>query len=185
MQKRQQDMKRWKENGHGNYADLAGSANTTDVAKAFFEASKTSERLVVHFCRSNSSSEARDYGETFDKHLAKLASRHLETKFRRVGVGSEVEADTPVAFLAERLDVAVLPTLLLIRDRRVVHRIRGFDELGNSPNAFRTRDLERLLALHGVVDEVHIEGGGDDETVATTATRRAAEGDAAHPALAA
>lgn len=44
--------RKWLENGHGTYEELnAGGQHAGDVAKAFFEVAKKSQRLVIHFYR--------------------------------------------------------------------------------------------------------------------------------------
>jgi len=141
---------KWHSLGHGRYGELGeGSAASGDIAKAFFEAARQSERLVVHFCRPTS---ANHYGEVFDGHLEALARKHVETRFVKVDCGRcESEPDSPTGFLVERLGIVVMPTLLLVLNRKAVHQVRGFDELGGDPDNLETSDLETLLALHRLV----------------------------------
>jgi hypothetical protein len=49
MQDRQNMMRKWKSLGHGVYTKLGGGSVqvSVDIAKAFFEASKESDRLVA------------------------------------------------------------------------------------------------------------------------------------------
>lgn len=72
-----------------------------------------------------------------DKHLAGLARKHIETKFIRVDAEKS-------PFLAERLKIWMLPTVVLIKDGKTDHSIVGFDELGGK-DEFPTAVLEQLL----------------------------------------
>ena len=80
-----------------------------------------------------------------DKHLATLARKHIETKFVRVDAEKS-------PFIAERLKIWMLPTLVLIKDGKTNHSIIGFDELGGNDN-FTTQALEHLLLSHEVLME--------------------------------
>ena len=153
-----QDQARYRAAGHGVYSELlfCGSGgsqqDTRTVATAFFDATKQSQRLVVHFYRPTS-----PFCDIFHEHLTRLAKQHLETRFCRINVqdcdsttasgGSNNQA---ASFLVERLGIRVMPTLVLIHQRQAVHQVRGFDELGNTP-AFTTAALERLLKKYGVL----------------------------------
>ncbi|CEM33856.1 unnamed protein product [Vitrella brassicaformis CCMP3155] len=117
--------------GHGSYTEVQ--------EKEFFEAAKRSSKMVVHFYRS-----ATWRCQVLDKHLSALAVRHLETRF--------VKIDAEKAqFLAERLKIWMLPTLVLVRDGKTEHSIVGFDELGGHDN-FSAEDLECLLHRWRITD---------------------------------
>lgn len=55
-------------------------------------------------------------------------------------------------FIAERLKIWMLPTLVLVKDGKTEHSVVGFDELGGGDN-FPTSALEQLLLKHDVVME--------------------------------
>ena len=95
---------------------------------------------MVHFYRP-----ATRRCEVVDKHLTALARKHLETKFLRVDAEKS-------PFLAERLKIWMLPTLVLVKQGRTEHSIVGFDELGGSDN-FTTAQLEQLLLQYDVLTE--------------------------------
>jgi hypothetical protein len=147
-------QQRWMTLGHGKYTELDGNSdgtthqNAADVAKAFFTASKESERLVVHFYRPTTRS-----CDVFHKHLTILAPQHKETRFVKINVEN---CDQPhggggsASFLVERLGIVVMPTLVLIQNQKVVHHIRGFDELGATED-FSTEALAYVLGRHGVL----------------------------------
>ena len=133
--------------GHGVYQELCPSQqDSRDVGRAFFDAAKQSERLVVHFYR-----DSTEYCEVFHKQLAALAEKHLETKFVKQNVQDCDQTETGAGFLVERLRVHVMPTLVLIHKRHAVHQVRGFDELGGN-DAFSTEELAQVLAKHGVLE---------------------------------
>lgn len=149
MQKQHSQMKKWKELGHGEYLELGGAGGTSgdarDVAKAFFEVSKTSDRLIIHFYRPTTR-----YCDIFHAYLEKLARKHLETRFLKINVEGCDHQGGGASFLVERLGVVVMPTLVLIKDRRAFHHIRGFDELGSED--FSEQALAYILGKHGAID---------------------------------
>lgn len=131
------------ENGHGTYVSLGEGRLGSDIAREFFEASKASERLVVHFYRPTTR-----FCDVFHSHLQKLAHKHLETRFVKINV--EETENSGVSFLVERLGIIIMPTILIVKDRKARHQIRGFDELGGTEN-FTTTFLACVLATHGAI----------------------------------
>jgi thioredoxin-like negative regulator of GroEL len=158
MQDRQNKMRKWKSLGHGVYTELGGGSVqvSVDIAKAFFEASKESDRLVVHFYRPTTR-----LCDVMHAHLEKLAASHLETKFAKINV-STAEEGGGAAYLVEKLGIVILPTVLIVRNRQAVHHIRGFDELGATPD-FSTGVLARLLGQHDGVQVTEQEENEEDE----------------------
>lgn len=147
LQRGQAQRQRWRVAGHGTYQDLADGQNSRDVARAFFEASKASQNLVVHFYRPSSR-----YCDIFHAHLEKLAGQHLETRFCKINVeGCDSQDGGPASFLVEKLGIHVMPTLVLIKDRKSIHHIKGFDELGGTAD-FSTKALEYVLGYCGVIN---------------------------------
>ena len=120
--------------GHGEYREC-------NDQKQFFDDLRKESRAVVHFARS-----ATRRCEILDKHLAALARKHIETKFIRVDAEKS-------PFLAERLKIWMLPTVVLIKDGKTDHSIVGFDELGGK-DEFPTAVLEQLL--------LKVRGGGGE-----------------------
>jgi thiol-disulfide isomerase/thioredoxin len=145
LKKQQKQRQEWKNNGHGEYRDLVDSKNV-DVAKAFFETTKQSERVVVHFYRPTTST-----CDIFHKHLQHLAAQHLETKFVKINVEGCEQGSNGASFLVEKLGIVILPTLVLIKNRKVIHHLHGFDELGGSEE-FDTKTLAYVLGTHGVLN---------------------------------
>lgn len=121
----QKKKQQWRDAGHGEYSNLEGQDG--DVARAFFEATKASERVVVHFYRPTTR-----FCDVFHSHLEKLAPRHLETRFLKINVEGCDQQGGGASFLVEKLGIVVMPTLLIIKNRKAVHQIQGFDELGGT-----------------------------------------------------
>lgn len=134
-------QQKWRGLGHGTYEALGEGQHGGDCAKAFFAASKKSDRVVVHFHRKTTR-----ICDVFHRHLATIAHRRLETRFVKI----DVEAGGSADYLVEKLGIVVMPTLLIVKDRKAVHHIRGFDELGGTDD-FSAAALEYVLGLHGGV----------------------------------
>lgn len=144
MKAQQAKKVEWKALGHGEYTDLAGS----DIAKSFFAATKASTRVVVHFYRPTT-----ELCDIFHAHLAKLAASHLETRFLKINVeGADQAGGGAASYLVEKLGIVIMPTVIVVKDRKVIHHLRGFDELGGTQE-FSTKALEYVLGLHGGVHQ--------------------------------
>jgi len=128
-----QQKSAWQAAGHGEYRECHDQ-------KRFFEELKASERAVVHFYRPTTRR-----CEILDKHLSLLARKHMETKFMRVNAEKS-------PFLCERLNIFMLPTVVVINAGKTEHSIVGFDEMGGN-DAFGTEELERLLLKYKCVLE--------------------------------
>lgn len=140
VKQQQQKRQHWKSLGHGTYTELAGS----DVPKEFFEATRASSKVVVHFYRPTT-----ELCDIFHAHLAQLAPQHMETRFLKINVeGCDQGGGGAASYLVEKLGIIIMPTLVVVQDRKVVHHIRGFDELGGTQE-FSTRALEHVLGVHG------------------------------------
>lgn len=149
LKKQYSKQQKYRDLGHGKYTELGmgSTQESTDIAREFFQTSKESDRIVVHFYRPSTR-----YCDTFHAHLTKLAEKHLETKFMKINVeGCDNNEGSGASFLVERLGVVVMPTLVLIKNRKAFHHIRGFDELGGTDD-FSTNMLAHVLGTHGVTD---------------------------------
>ncbi|KAK8529846.1 hypothetical protein V6N13_102740 [Hibiscus sabdariffa] len=130
MKKMAEKRSRWIGLGHGEYYEIPAE-------KDFFSIVKASERVVCHFYRENWPCKV------MDKHLSALAKQHIETRFVKINAEKS-------PFLAERLKIVVLPTLVLIKNAKVDDYVVGFDELGGT-DEFSTEDLEDRLAKAQVI----------------------------------
>mmetsp|Transcript_27076 Transcript_27076/g.29531 ORF Transcript_27076/g.29531 Transcript_27076/m.29531 type:complete len:225 (+) Transcript_27076:81-755(+) len=142
LQKKMQQEQVWKHLGHGVYSEL------TDT-KEFFEAAKKSQRLVVHFYRS-----VTPRCQIVDAHLHQLAQKHLEARFVKIDVEKS-------PYLVEKLGIILMPTVVLVKDGKTEHSIRGFDEMGGVDD-FSTTDFAYVLSQHGMIN---FDGGDRSEDI--------------------
>lgn len=63
--------------------------------------------------------------ELVDKHLTALAPKHMETRFVKIDAEK-------CPFLVERLNIVLMPTIIMTKDNVAVDRIEGFDQLGGT-----------------------------------------------------
>ncbi|TKR78016.1 hypothetical protein L596_018890 [Steinernema carpocapsae] len=131
MKKKQVQRQEMLNNGHGKYEELPDE-------RAFFEATKKSDRVVCHFYQE---SEMRC--KIVHKHLQKLASKYMSTRF------IYVNADK-LKFLITRLNIRIIPTIGVIINQKTSDYIRVFEELGKDD--FKTEVLEARLGRSGVID---------------------------------
>ncbi|KAK2568117.1 Thioredoxin domain-containing protein 9 [Acropora cervicornis] len=132
LKKYEQQKREWLHKGHGQYNEVPGD-------KEFFAETRDSPRLVCHFYR-----DSTFRCKIVDKHLTILAPKHVETKFLKVNAER-------CHFLIEKLNVRVLPTILLVKDGKFVDRIIGFDDLGGH-DEFSTEMMEWRIARCGVIN---------------------------------
>ncbi|KAG8196567.1 hypothetical protein JTE90_003580 [Oedothorax gibbosus] len=118
--------------GHGVYSELFNESE-------FFEASKNSKSLVVHFFRPSTMRCS-----IVDKHLQALAPKHVETRFCKINAEKS-------PFLVTRLKVRVLPTIVLCKEGKIVDYIIGFDDLGGVDD-FSTEMMEWRIARANVMN---------------------------------
>mmetsp|Transcript_30409 Transcript_30409/g.44706 ORF Transcript_30409/g.44706 Transcript_30409/m.44706 type:complete len:258 (-) Transcript_30409:56-829(-) len=149
MKAAQSQKAKWLEAGHGVYSDLSsgGGGQQHDIAKAFFEAAKKSNRMVVHFHRPTTRQ-----CDVFHAALEQLAPRHPETRFVKINVEGcddvrEGGSGVGAKYLVEKLGIVVMPTLLIVKDRKAHHQVRGFDELGGKDD-FTVNELAYVLGGH-------------------------------------
>lgn len=132
LKKQANQRQEWKNNGHGEYTELADE-------KEFFEVSKKSANIVCHFYR-DSTPRCR----IVDMHLKTLASKHVEAKFCKVNAEK-------CPFLTQRLRIKVIPSIALIKDSKTKDYIVGFTDLGNCDD-FSTEMLEWRIAQSGAIE---------------------------------
>ncbi len=97
-----------------------------------------------------------------DKHLTKLAQLHMETRFIKVLfktlsvlIKRQINAEK-APFLAERLDVVVLPTIICTENNFASDKLTGFEELGKRDD-FTTATLAKRLAVKGSISMDKVE----------------------------
>ena len=121
----------WRSQGNGEYREVHGE-------KEFFREVKESERAVIHFYRA-----ASIRCNIVDRHLSDLAPKHLETKF--IKVNSEKSP-----FLVERLNIWMMPSIVIALNGKTQHTICGFDEFGGVDD-FSNEMCAYVLGKHKAV----------------------------------
>jgi len=116
--------------GHGEYDMIE--------EKDFFNVAKKSERIVIHFWR-----ESTWRCEVMDKHLKQLTQKHWGTRFVKINAEK-------APYLAERLHIWCLPSLVLCLKGKTEHTVVGFSEFATGDEA-TTEEVEELLAKYGVI----------------------------------
>lgn len=150
MKKAQEQKQKWRALGHGTYTSIGDGQHGSDTAKEFFDATKESDRMVVHFYRPSTRS-----CDVFHSHLEKLAQKHLETRFVKINVDQCAEdgaSGSGASYLVDKLGIVVMPTIVIIKNRKAIHHIRGFSELGNTED-HSAEALEWVLGMHGGVKQ--------------------------------
>lgn len=135
MKKRQKLMDSWRQKGHGTYTELADE-------KQWFEESKNNKRTITLFYRNTTNSSDK-YTQILDKHIQHLCRIHMETRFLKINAEK-------CPFLAQRLSIVLLPTILCTKDNYTHDRIEGFDPLGGTEN-FTTQTLRARLGSKGSI----------------------------------
>ena len=123
-------QQQWLGMGHGVYTDV--------VQDEFLKSVTASKYVVCHFYHS-----AFDTCNTVDLHLTRLSHTHLPTRFIKINAEK-------APFFTAKLQVKMLPTIVLFKDGIAIDRVVGFDELGGT-SEFETSVMERRLAKGGVI----------------------------------
>ncbi|WRK33490.1 Phosducin related thioredoxin-like domain containing protein, partial [Cryptosporidium parvum] len=119
--------------GHGKYDFISDE-------KEFFDVIKKSENVVCHFFRPSTLR-----CEIFDRHLEIISKKHLEAKFIKINAEKS-------HFVCSNLNINILPTIALIKNSKLIHKIIGFEELSSRDN-FTTTQLEELLVRRNMIQE--------------------------------
>lgn len=132
LKEKQAQRQEWLNNGHGKYDELAEE-------KMFFAIIKKSKNVIIHFY-TNSNERCR----IVDMHFKKLAPKHIETLFAYLNAEK-------CPFLAEKLKIKMIPSIVCIQNGVMIDKIVGFTTLGNQDD-FTTETMEWRLAQNGVID---------------------------------
>eukprot|EP01056_Protomagalhaensia_sp_Gyna25_P003572 Protomagalhaensia_sp_Gyna_25__3571@NODE_320_length_3889_cov_66_442857_g250_i0_p3_GENE_NODE_320_length_3889_cov_66_442857_g250_i0NODE_320_length_3889_cov_66_442857_g250_i0_p3_ORF_typecomplete_len207_score45_38Phosducin/PF02114_16/3_5e22Thioredoxin/PF00085_20/0_016Antimicrobial_1/PF08018_11/1_5e03Antimicrobial_1/PF08018_11/0_28DUF4175/PF13779_6/1Sds3/PF08598_11/2_6OmpH/PF03938_14/13_NODE_320_length_3889_cov_66_442857_g250_i08951515 len=124
----------WRQRGHGEYSEVFDEME-------FFTAAKGSPKLVCHFYKPETNIERK---EIVDKHLKILCREFMNIRF----ICANVER---LPFITARLRIYVLPSIILIKEKKMFHTMVGFEELGRS-DTFTTKELARVLEQHGMME---------------------------------
>lgn len=130
-----------KAKGHGEYTEIFET-------KGFFTAAKESQLFVCHFYR-----DSTWRCKIVDHHLDILAKKHFGTRFAKINIEKN-------PYLAEKLNIIMLPTVSFIRDGKVFYSMIGFDDVGEKTeegnlsgyDEFHTDKLEQLMIDWTVIE---------------------------------
>lgn len=111
LKEKEAKRREWISNGHGKYEELAEE-------KMFFDVIKKSENVVVHFYTNTN-----ERSKIVDMHFKILAPKHIETLFVKLNAEK-------CPFLAEKLKIKVIPSIVCVHNGIMVDKIVGFTTLG-------------------------------------------------------
>ena len=116
--------------GHGTYTEI--------VEQEFLPTVTETDYVVVAFFHKDF-----ERCKIVDMHLHKICRSHQETRFVRLDAEKS-------PFFIQKLQIQVLPTLVLFENGVAIDRIVGFEELGGEDD-FPTMSLIRRLVKGGVL----------------------------------
>lgn len=114
------------------------SYNEINGERQWFDETKTHTCVVTHFYRPSTR-----LCEILDKHLIKLANKYTTTRFIKINAEK-------CFFLVNRLNITVMPTIIMTKNNSVIDKQIGFTELGDTEN-FTTKTLEYRLSKYGII----------------------------------
>jgi len=130
------------------------------VETEFLDTMLKNKKVVCHFYHNDF-----ERCKIMEKHLQIIASTHGETHFVRIDAQK-----TP--FFTTKLNIKVLPTVVLFNDGKAYDRVIGFEELGMKDD-FPTINLTRRLVKAKIINaknkselgeiNIHKKAGRDDE----------------------
>lgn len=123
-----------------------GSVSTLRDQKEFFDAGRSSDRMVCVFMRQ--SFVATKYGELLLRSLGELATRHVETRF----VTLDAEKSP---WICERLGVYIIPSFAIVKKEKVSGIIHGMDALleldvGGNGSGLRMQGASGIVSVSSV-----------------------------------
>jgi thioredoxin-like negative regulator of GroEL len=130
-----------------------GHGDLTDISEGeFLEVVTKTDRVVCHFYHKDF-----ERCKIMNKHLKLLAPKYFKTRFCKMH-----GPDAP--FFVAKLQVQMLPCVIMFVSGVAVDRVVGFDELGKRDD-FDTKTLEARFITAEVVEkqEKQQEDDGDDE----------------------
>jgi thiol-disulfide isomerase/thioredoxin len=151
LKKKEQAARRAKEK-YGQYREI--------IETEFLDTCLKNKRVVCHFYHNDF-----ERCKILDNHIKKIANEHPETLFIRINAEK-----TP--FFTAKLNIRVLPTLIMFVDGKAIGRFIGFQDFGMTDD-FPTINISRKLVLYKMIlpknkaekGEINInkKGGSDDE----------------------
>ena len=149
--KREELAKKIKNDKYGDYTEI--------IETEFLDTMLKNEKVVCHFYHKDF-----ERCKIIDKHLRIIAPNHRETSFVKIDAEK-----TP--FFTAKLNVRVLPTIILFIKGKAVHRFIGFQDFGMNDD-FPTINLSRQLVIFKMIQpktkaekgEVTIKRGKKDDS---------------------
>ena len=149
--KREELAKKLKNEKYGNYTEI--------IETEFLDTMLKNEKVVCHFYHKDF-----ERCKIIDKHLKIIAPEHRETLFVKIKAEK-----TP--FFTAKLNVRVLPTIILFVKGKAIHRFIGFQDFGMNDD-FPTINLSRQLVIFKMIQpktkaekgEVTIKRGKKDDS---------------------
>ena len=129
--KREDMAKRVKTEKYGNYTEI--------IETEFLDTMLKNDKVVCHFYHKDF-----ERCKIIDKHLQIIAQQHRETLFVKINAEK-----TP--FFTAKLNVRVLPTIILFVKGKSIHRFIGFQDFGMNDD-FPTINLARQLVLFKMIE---------------------------------
>ena len=136
--RRQEEMRR----GHGSYAEVE--------EKRFLEEVTMTEHVVCHFFHPDF-----ERCKVVDKHMSAVCRKYLDTKFIKVNA-------TEAPFFVTKLQIQMLPCIIMFRKGIAIDRIVGFEELGGTDDFSQLR-LEKRLSDKGSITYKRDDIDSDEE----------------------
>ena len=116
---------------YGNYTEI--------IETEFLDTMLKNEKVACHFYL-----KYFEGCKIIDKHLQIISREHRETLFVKINVEK-----TP--FFTEKLNIRVLPTIVLFVKGKGIHRFIGFQDFGMNDD-FPTINLTRQLVIYKMIE---------------------------------
>eukprot|EP00915_Cephaloidophora_sp_WS-2016_P003888 GHVH01005263.1.p2 GENE.GHVH01005263.1~~GHVH01005263.1.p2 ORF type:complete len:248 (+),score=45.87 GHVH01005263.1:1412-2155(+) len=116
-----------------------GKLSTIQDQKEFFTVAQKSDQVICHFFTTTNRR-----CDIVDARLTELAGAHMNLKCVRIDAEKS-------PFIAERLNIFMIPSIVLIKNGKSVHTVSGFDELGGT-DSWSLDALRTILADHELLD---------------------------------
>lgn len=123
--------------GHGHYDEMD--------EKDFLKMAVETEFVVCHFYL-----DGWERCQILDNHFARIAKTEIETRFVKINASK-------ANFLSAKWRIRTLPSICILINGRLNHKMIGFDEVGGT-DEFTTLQLHRALAKHGLLGDCCFEG---------------------------
>ena len=129
--KREDMSKKIKTEKYGRYTEI--------IETEFLDTMLKNDKVVCHFYHKDF-----ERCKIIDKHLQIISQEHRETLFVKINAEK-----TP--FFTEKLNVRVLPTIILFVKGKAIHRFIGFQDFGMNDD-FPTINLSRQLVIFKMIE---------------------------------